>query len=153
MKERKHTRRIIFHHSLTDSGNVAVFRTYHQSQGYEDIGYHFVLAKDGEIQRGRPLKYIGAHALGRNSDSIGVCLIGDFRHSEPTLAQLNAVVLLIHDLSHIIMAGWTHPLKIEYHRPHIFNLFERAEYGRFDACPGPCLDRADFTEIAMRGYK
>lgn len=152
MKDRHKTRRIIFHHSLSHGGDVAAIREWHIAKGYSDCGYHYVITRDGEIQTGRPLRYIGAHSLGRNVDSIGVCLIGDFRCETPTMAQLDSVVRLVHDISHIIMSGWEHPLKIEFHRPHVFNLFEPSEYGRFDACPGKLLDRADFLEIAMRGY-
>jgi hypothetical protein len=150
MRPRKHTRRIIWHHSLSDYGDVDIIRKWHIARGFSDIGYHIVITPAGEIQYGRPLGSAGAHSLWRNADSIGVCLVGDFRKYEPPTKQLEASIRLVHDLSHALC--WSHPLKMEFHRPHIFNLFERAEYNRLDACPGALLNREDFLELVMRGY-
>lgn len=149
MKKRKHTRRIIWHHSLSDFGDVHDIDSWHKARGFDGCGYHFVITIDGEVQAGRDVTMRGAHALGRNSDSIGVCICGDFRCYEPRVEQLRAAILLVHDLSQTI--GWEHPLKMEFHRPHFFNLFEPSSYGRYDACPGRLLDRADFLEIVSRG--
>ncbi len=68
---------IVIHHSATERGSVDSIRKYHiEVNGWDDIGYHFIIAQSGEIFDGRPLSKIGAHALGRNSTHIGVCLIG-----------------------------------------------------------------------------
>lgn len=40
------------------------------------IGYHFVIQLDGTVQNGRDPLEVGAHAQGRNHDSLGICLIG-----------------------------------------------------------------------------
>ena len=45
-------------------------------RGWSDIGYHFILSLDGDIQAGRPIDIPGAHVSGENTDSIGVCYIG-----------------------------------------------------------------------------
>jgi len=91
---------IVLHHSATQSGNVAVFRDYHLKQGFADIGYHYVICngqggKAGEVQEGRPVLMTGAHAIERNSDSIGICLVGDFTQSEPTEAQITNLYKLM----------------------------------------------------------
>jgi len=44
--------------------------------GWSDIGYHFVLDRDGTEVKGRPVSRAGAHILGHNANTIGVCLIG-----------------------------------------------------------------------------
>ena len=44
--------------------------------GWSDIGYHFVICRDGLLQFGRPLEIAGAHVRGFNSLSMGVCLVG-----------------------------------------------------------------------------
>lgn len=44
--------------------------------GWSDIGYHYVIDRDGRIHSGRPVRTAGAHCYGHNSDSIGVCLVG-----------------------------------------------------------------------------
>ena len=49
------------------------------------IGYHFLIARDGTVYEGRPMKYQGAHSRGENNKlNIGVCLLGDFEdHQVP----------------------------------------------------------------------
>ena len=141
MIPRTHTNRIIWHHSLTDTGDVNSFRHYHMHfNGYEDIGYHAVILRDGTIQHGRDIRMIGAHAKGKNYDSIGVCLVGDFRYYEPSADQLSGCVQYVHMLSHSV--AWTHPLKNEFHRPEWTP----------NACPGKMLNRKDFLEIVLGGY-
>ncbi len=49
---------------------------WHKEQGWSEIGYHFVIRRDGTIEKGRPLENIGAHVRGHNKGSIGVCLVG-----------------------------------------------------------------------------
>ncbi len=46
------------------------------SKPWKDIGYHFVIRRDGTIEKGRPLDHIGSHVRGHNKGSIGVCLVG-----------------------------------------------------------------------------
>lgn len=47
-----------------------------KGRGWSDIGYHYVIRRDGQIETGRPLQRPGAHAYGHNAHSIGVCLVG-----------------------------------------------------------------------------
>lgn len=49
---------------------------WHRARGFREIGYHFVIRRDGEVETGRPLGEIGAHARGHNHRSVGVCLVG-----------------------------------------------------------------------------
>ncbi|RTL22141.1 MAG: N-acetylmuramoyl-L-alanine amidase [Rhodocyclaceae bacterium] len=42
----------------------------------ESIGYHWVIDTDGAVYTGRAVEEIGAHAVGFNLDSVGVCLVG-----------------------------------------------------------------------------
>lgn len=51
-------------------------REWHLDRGWSDIGYHYVIRRDGNIDKGRPVDRAGAHARGQNHDSIGICLIG-----------------------------------------------------------------------------
>lgn len=83
--------KIIVHCSDSGFGNVSLIRKWHLERGWDDIGYHFVIYNgrpehsdkyepfyDGATLHGRSLKYIGAHCEGHNSNSIGVCLVGDY---------------------------------------------------------------------------
>ena len=88
----------------TDIG-VLEIRSWHiNDNGWSDIGYHFVITRDGGIQEGRPLRLAGAHVSGRNSNTIGICMVGgvkeDGRTPEKnfTHAQWNSLALLIGDL-------------------------------------------------------
>lgn len=70
---------IIIHCSATPEGRdftVEQIRKWHLQRGFRDIGYHFVIYRDGTIHSGRPVAQAGAHCLGHNANSIGVCYIG-----------------------------------------------------------------------------
>ena len=96
--------RIVLHHSATEKGSAVAFRILHRVLfHWDDIGYHYVIGNgtfsdDGEIQEGRPLWAVGAHARGGNQDSIGICLVGDFRDRTPTQAQFESLFRLTQKL-------------------------------------------------------
>lgn len=52
--------------------------------GWSDIGYHWVIRRDGSLERGRSFERIGAHCKGHNRHSIGICLIGGMSKEEKT---------------------------------------------------------------------
>lgn len=47
-----------------------------KGNGWSDIGYHFIIGRNGQIMAGRPVSRKGAHVKGHNDTTIGVCLIG-----------------------------------------------------------------------------
>lgn len=55
---------------------AAEIREWHKAKGWSDIGYHFVIRRDGTWEVGRPVERGGAHVAGHNEDTIGVCLVG-----------------------------------------------------------------------------
>jgi len=58
---------------------VAEVRRWHvQDRGWKDIGYHFLIDRDGTLALGRPIDQVGAHTAGHNTGTIGVCLFGGF---------------------------------------------------------------------------
>lgn len=70
---------IIWHCAATPEGKdftVADIRAWHRARGWSDIGYHFVVYRDGSIHVGRPIGQIGAHCSGHNTGTIGCCYIG-----------------------------------------------------------------------------
>jgi N-acetylmuramoyl-L-alanine amidase len=70
---------IIVHCTATPEGKdftVDDIRRWHKEQGWSDIGYHYVIYRDGSIHEGRDVKYSGAHCTGHNANSIGVVYIG-----------------------------------------------------------------------------
>jgi N-acetyl-anhydromuramyl-L-alanine amidase AmpD len=56
--------------------DVEDIRRWHKEQGWDDVGYHFVITTDGTLQKGRSIEKIGSHVQGYNTNSIGICLIG-----------------------------------------------------------------------------
>ena len=75
---------VIIHCSATypdmDIG-VAEIRKWHKDRGWSDVGYHWILKRDGTVEAGRPEEIIGAHAKNYNSDSIGICMVGGKAHT------------------------------------------------------------------------
>ncbi len=70
---------LIVHCTATREGNdytVADIRRWHKQRGFSDVGYHFIIHLDGRVEAGRDIKIAGAHCVGHNSHSIGVCYIG-----------------------------------------------------------------------------
>ena len=51
---------------------------YHIAAGLNGIGYHYVIRRDGSLQRGRPVNLEGQHSPGNNHDerSIGIVFVG-----------------------------------------------------------------------------
>ena len=43
---------------------VNEIRQWHLQRGFNDIGYHYVIRRDGAIEQGRPIEKPGAHAAG-----------------------------------------------------------------------------------------
>lgn len=61
---------------LSQDISVETIREWHKLRGYNDIGYHFYITKDGKIHKGRDVEKIGAHARGHNANTIGICYEG-----------------------------------------------------------------------------
>lgn len=71
--------KIILHCSATKEGQkftVKDIDAWHKQRGFNGVGYHYVILLDGTIEIGRPESVIGAHAVGQNKNSIGICYIG-----------------------------------------------------------------------------
>lgn len=79
MLHNKNIKKIIIHCSDTPDEEFLTASDIHQMHlgfGWEGIGYHKVILRDGVIENGRPLFWIGAHTYGINQESLGICLIG-----------------------------------------------------------------------------
>ena len=100
---------IIVHCAATPEGKdftVEDIRRWHKAQGWSDIGYHYVIYRNGHIEPGRDVDLIGAHCVkgGHNTYSIGICYIGGMDAANKrakdtrTLAQKAALLGLLTDL-------------------------------------------------------
>jgi len=92
---------------------------------FDDIGYHFLIGPDGALYEGRPLSTVGAHAEGKNSGSVGICIIGDYRKAHDTLSMISISVLA--DLVEWLISAY---------RIHPKDLFGHRDFKPTTECPG-----------------
>jgi len=125
---------IILHHSLTKDGptvNWQAIRRYHvYDLGWTEIGYNYGIELIGtgyEILLGRFEGTIGAHTIGHNTHSIGICFIGNFDKDSPDMAQWNTGVELCANIAL---------------RCHISveNIKGHNHYAPYKTCPGKRFD-------------
>lgn len=89
--------RIFVHCSATsdfdDSIDAAKIDSWHKARGWDGIGYHYVIKRNGTIEVGRDENEIGAHARGYNTDSIGICLVGTLNFTSQQVASLVDLII------------------------------------------------------------
>lgn len=79
VKSKRNIREIIVHCSATPDGKdftVDDIRKWHKARGFSDVGYHYIVYRDGSVHDGRSVHLVGAHCTNHNANSIGVCYIG-----------------------------------------------------------------------------
>jgi len=81
------------HHTAKD------MEKWHLSKGWDGLSYQYVIHKDGEVWQGRPEHRNGAHTYGKNTQSIGICLAGNFDVTLPSEDQKHALSQLLKDLT------------------------------------------------------
>ena len=80
---RRQTKYIVVHCSATRSNQdigADEIRQWHLNNGWDDIGYHAVIRRDGRIEFGRHFDEPGAHVKSHNFQSVGVCMVGGVDH-------------------------------------------------------------------------
>lgn len=102
----KTIRYLVVHCSATPANRdigVAEIRAMHLQRKFNDVGYHYVIRRDGRVEKGRADHVAGAHVTGHNSHSLGICLVGgvDARiqpEENYTPAQYDALAKLLGEL-------------------------------------------------------
>jgi N-acetyl-anhydromuramyl-L-alanine amidase AmpD len=100
---------IVVHYSATfEDQNLTVkdIDKMHKARGWKGVGYHYVIRRDGVVEKGRPDNVVGAHVGGQNSGKIGICAIGgvnrktgpDVGVDNRTPAQIKSQIALIKSL-------------------------------------------------------
>ena len=97
---RKTTDYIVIHCSATPAHmdvDAKDIDRWHRAKGWLKIGYHFVIKRDGTLQKGRDLDQIGAHVQGFNHLSVGICMVGgmdkDNKNPEDNFTAVQYVTL------------------------------------------------------------
>lgn len=87
----KRVTHLVIHYSATpverDFTSADIDRM-HRKHGFNEIGYHFFIRKNGAVEHGRDLSQpgrfeVGAHSLGENDSSIGICFEGGVTLAAP----------------------------------------------------------------------
>ena len=79
-----------------DATNIGAseLRHSHRAKGWRDIGFHYVIKRDGSVEKGRPDVQPGAHEPRINSHSLAICLVGGASGDTYAPAQLAALAAL-----------------------------------------------------------
>jgi len=103
---------IIIHHSATFDGKTNDWKSiknFHiQVRKWNDIGYNYGIEKiDGHyiLQEGRPLHMDGAHTIGYNQNSIGICIIGNYDTELPESTPMT----MLKDMCQLFMKQYNIP--------------------------------------------
>ena len=96
---------IIHHTGVNPAQSFEIINEYHRqkwdfisSLGYY-IGYHYYIDVDGIVKQGRADTDEGAHCIGYNLKSLGICLAGNFDQILPNEAQIKSLKKLLLELS------------------------------------------------------
>lgn len=71
--------KIIIHCTATAEGRAVTVKEvdeWHRQRGFSKIGYHYLIGLNGERSLGRNIEEAGAHCVGQNANSIGICYVG-----------------------------------------------------------------------------
>lgn len=96
MLNKENIKTIVVHCSDTSDDEFIGAREIHEmhlSFGWEGIGYHKVILRDGAIENGRPEYWVGAHVKGKNNVSLGVCLIGQNEFTQEQFTSLEELLI------------------------------------------------------------
>lgn len=95
----------VIHHTVTPNNPAdpayivrAIYQYHALSRGWGDIGYNFLIDRQGNIYEGRKGGdgVVGVHAGGDyNYGSIGIALLGDYRSAQMTPAMKEALISLM----------------------------------------------------------
>lgn len=138
--------KIIVHHALSaihhtvadvDKWHKARWPGFVSDRGYH-VGYHFVIDYNGKVTQTRDYKEEGAHCIGQNTQSIGVCFMGNFDSGYPSKAQEEAWINLYE--------------KIVEDLPNCFNIRYHRDYAN-KSCPGSQISDNYFANLVDHQYK
>jgi len=145
---------LIVHHSAgtnVSSNWAGVVRSiwdYHvNTNGWDDIGYNWLIDANGVIYQGRGDNVQGAHFCGQNGNTVGLCVLGDFTNTQPTSDATDALTKLLAWKSCDIEAD---PTTSSTHASSGLNLDNIS--GHRDGCATSCPGDSFYPQIAgIRG--
>lgn len=108
-RETTKVQHLVIHHSAgsnTDTHYVDMVRNIYllhtQSNGWDDIGYNYIIAPDGTVFAGRDPQgagsddnILGAHFCGKNANTLGICILGNYQLIQPDKRALFSLKYLL----------------------------------------------------------
>ncbi len=85
--------KVFIHCSASDSpehDSVEAIHNWHLGRGWDGIGYHWVITKDGSVHPGRDPEVVPAAQKGHNTNSLAICVTG---LREFTIDQMGALAM------------------------------------------------------------
>lgn len=102
---------VAIHHSAipldTNETMRSVQDLHMDTNHWADVGYHYVIDKNGVLYEGRDIHVRGASVAGYNTGTIGVCIMGNFEQDFPLEIQLMVLQQVVnwlattHTLTHL----------------------------------------------------
>jgi len=87
---------VYFADTRSTADRIELIRTVHtRDRGWGDIGYHYIVDREGKVWEGRPIAYQGAHVRNNNEHNLGILVLGNFDKQTPSDPQLNGLVTSI----------------------------------------------------------
>lgn len=146
---------IIIHHSAgnTVSNNYASVVAYYwdlhvNTKGWDDIGYNWLIDPNGIIYEGRGTGVLGAHFSCTNSNTTGICLIGNFQENQVSEKAVNSLVKLV---------AWEccdkgiNPVEKSYHKASMLDLYNISGHldGNFSPASSSCASGTECPGVYL----
>lgn len=99
-KPSRYIHTVFLHCSASDEpayDDISVIKRWHLQRGFADVGYHYFIQKNGNLQKGRPLDQRPAAQKGYNTGSIAICCHG-LQKSKFTEQQFRTLKILCLDI-------------------------------------------------------
>lgn len=115
--------------SMTPQARLRQIQNFHMdSRGWCDIGYNYLISRDGRVWRARGAQKVGAHVANSNTGNIGISFMGTYTSTAPTSTQMCQAAKLLRRLSMDFGGVDLNRTDVKGHR----------QYGG-TACPGDAL--------------
>jgi N-acetylmuramoyl-L-alanine amidase len=108
-KPQRWVNKVFIHCSASDNlrhDNIKTITSWHLQRGFNEIGYHYYINKDGIIFAARDIEKTPAAQEGHNTGSIAICLGGLNKFSDAQFSSLVKLCTAIKEqISHVTFHG------------------------------------------------